>query len=78
MKKKIYDTLKVAAVAAFFIAAFGLAGHSDYVDNKVAQMKNDGSYWELSEKYPQASDGELVEMYEAEQALGDESEQCPD
>jgi len=59
MKKDFFKTC--GGLAVFFLLA-GVAGHYDHLDEKVAEMKNDGSYYELSEKHPHASDERLVEI----------------
>lgn len=56
--------LRTALCVGAFFAALGYAGHMDYEDAVVCEMKNNGAYWELSEKNPQLTDGELVEIYE--------------
>lgn len=40
-----------------------IAGHYDYVDAVITEMKNNGSYYELVEQYPDASESELVKIY---------------
>jgi len=59
MKK---DFLKTCGGLAVFFLVAGVAGHYDHLDEKVAEMKNDGSYYELSERCPHASDEELVAL----------------
>lgn len=63
MNNKTLTTIKIIAVAVFLILALGWAGQSDYEDAVVTEMKNNGSYWKLSEQYPQASDTELIAIY---------------
>lgn len=58
-------TLKVSAAIIALFAALAWAGQSDYEDMMVAKMKNNGQYERLSGMYPDASDGELVKIYEA-------------
>lgn len=64
MKKTFYTILGACAS----IILLGLAGRSDKQDAVLCEMKNNGAYWELAEKYPQASDARLVEIYERERA----------
>lgn len=56
--------LKILGIAIFFIVAFGLAGRSDKQDAILAEMKNNGAYYELSQQHPTADDVELIKLYE--------------
>lgn len=42
----------------------GIAGRSDKQDAVLCEMKNNGAYQELAEQHPQATDAQLIEMYE--------------
>lgn len=64
--RRALKALKVIAFTAAGIAALAVAGNSDFTDAMVTEMKNNGSYYTLSEEHPQASDGQLVEIYLAE------------
>lgn len=61
--KKIKTTLKWTVVGAAMIAAFSYAASSDYQDAVITDMKNNGSYYTLSEQHPDWSDAELVTYY---------------
>lgn len=66
MKKTIIRLLtltKWALVGAALFAAFAWAGKSDYVDSTVVEMKNNGTYYALSERFPDYSDADLVHYY---------------
>jgi len=63
MKKSTKDTLWSVAVLFLLFVACGVAGRSDYQDAVVAEMKNNGSYWKLSQQYPQATDAMLIKLY---------------
>lgn len=63
MNKKTITAIKIIAGFVFFIVAFGWAGSSDYEDAVVTEMKNNGTYWKLSEQYPTMSDADLVKIY---------------
>lgn len=43
---------KWALVGAALFAAFAWAGKSDFVDSTVVEMKNNGTYYALSERFP--------------------------
>ena len=61
---KRINTIYGIAVALVMFCALGWAGQSDYEDAVVAEMKNNGAYYELSTQHPEASDSELVDIYE--------------
>lgn len=63
MNKKFITAIKVIAGTVFFIFALSWAGRSDYEDAVVIEMKNNGTYWKLSEQYPDATDAELIAIY---------------
>lgn len=63
MNKNFITAIKIIAGFVFFILALGWAGSSDYEDAVVTEMKDNGTYWKLSEKYPAKSDAELVKLY---------------
>lgn len=66
MKKtviRIMTLTKWALVGAALFAAFAWAGKSDYVDSTVVEMKNNGTYYALSERFPDYSDADLVHYY---------------
>lgn len=58
-----HDPYEVALVGAALFAAFAWAGKSDYVDSTVTEMKNNGTYYALSERFPDYSDADLVHYY---------------
>lgn len=65
--KKFFET-NIEAFYSFFAITFVgiallIAGHCDYVDDVITEMKNNGSYYELVEQYPNASESELVKIY---------------
>lgn len=51
-------------VGAFLVGACVFAGRSDYQDAVLSEMKNNGAYYKLSELHPDASEAELVDLYE--------------
>lgn len=61
--RRLLKALKITAFTAAAVAALAVAGHSDFNDAIVAEMKNNGSYYRLSDAHPGASDGELVKIY---------------
>lgn len=61
---KRINTIYGIAVALVMFCALGWAGQSDYEDAVIAEMKNNGAYYELSSQHPEASDSELVNIYE--------------
>lgn len=63
MKKKVIEIIKWVVIGVALVAAFGWAAKSDHDDAILCEMKNNGSYYELSEQYPHASDAELIKMY---------------
>lgn len=63
MEKTTLKAIKVIVGAVLFLLALGWAGSSDYEDAVVTEMKDNGTYWKLSERYPAKSDAELVKMY---------------
>lgn len=65
MKKKTIEIIKWAVIGIALIAAFSYAAKSDHDDAIITEMKNNGSYYELSEQHPDASDAELIKMYNA-------------
>lgn len=64
MKTKVISVIKITSISAIIIATLGLAGRSDYEDARIVEMKDNGSYYELSEQYPDATDSELIKIYE--------------
>lgn len=66
MKKTVIRLMtltKWALVGAALFAAFAWAGKSDFVDSTVVEMKNNGTYYALSERFPEYSDADLVHYY---------------
>lgn len=66
MKKtviRLMILIKWALVGAALFAAFAWAGKSDFVDSTVVEMKNNGTYYALSERFPDYSDADLVGYY---------------
>jgi hypothetical protein len=64
MKRKVLTYTYRALMLIAFFALLGWAGRSDYEDAVITEMKNNGSYNELSTQHPEASDSELVNIYE--------------
>lgn len=64
MKKKAIEIIKWVVIGAALIAAFSYAAKSDHDDAIISEMKNNGSYYELSEQHPGASDAELIKIYQ--------------
>lgn len=64
MKRTIIKSIYGIAVALVMFCSLGWAGQSDYEDAVITEMKNNGMYYELSAQHPQASDSELVNIYE--------------
>jgi hypothetical protein len=64
MKRTIVNYIYGIAVALVMFCALGWAGQSDYEDAVISEMKNNGAYYELSAQHPEASDSELVNIYE--------------
>lgn len=63
MVNRVLNVVKWCMVGVALVAAFGLAGRSDYVDSTVSEMKNNGIYYALSERFPDYSDADLVAYY---------------
>lgn len=64
MKKKTIEIIKWIVIGIAMIAAFSYAAKSDHDDAIISEMKNNGSYYELSEQHPDASDAELIQIYQ--------------
>lgn len=64
-KEKFLSALAITLIGA----ALYYAGQSDYVDDKIIEMKNNGSYERLWQ--PNLSDSDLVKIYENEQSSND-------
>lgn len=64
MKKKVIEIIKWSVIGIALIAAFSYAAKSDREDAILTEMKNNGSYYELSEQHPGASDAELIQIYQ--------------
>lgn len=45
------------------IVALLAAGASDYNDEIVVEMKNNGTYWDLSAEHPDWSETDMIEYY---------------
>ena len=58
-KETFYTSFAILLVGVALL----VAGHYDYVDEVITEMKNNGAYYELIEKHPNASEEELVKMY---------------
>lgn len=63
MARKAAKALLISALMLCGCAALGWAGRSDFVDATVAEMKNNGAYYDLAAKHPYASDAELADRY---------------
>jgi hypothetical protein len=64
MKRKVLTYTYRALMLIAFFALLGWVGRSDYEDAVITEMKNNGAYYELSAQHPEASDSELVNIYE--------------
>lgn len=64
MKRKVLTYTYRALMLIAFFALLGWVGRSDYEDAVITEMKNNGAYYELSTQHPEASDSELVNIYE--------------
>jgi hypothetical protein len=64
MKRTIVNYIYGIAVALVIFCALGWAGQSDYEDAVISEMKNNGAYFDLSAQHPDATDSELVNIYE--------------
>lgn len=60
---KVKNSILTALMLIVSVAGLLYAGHCDYVDAVVSEMKNNGAYTTLSEQYPDMSDGQLVDVY---------------
>lgn len=58
--------MKALLCVVLFIVLLGIVGRGDYEDDVICEMKNNGTYWELVEKYPDASESQLVSIYKDE------------
>lgn len=63
--KKILTTIKWLVAGMAIAAIFGLAGQSDYEDAVIQEMKNNGTYYAMSEQHPDWDDAQLVEAYDS-------------
>lgn len=63
--KKIITTVKWLVAGTAIAAIFGLAGQSDYEDAVIQEMKNNGTYYAMSEQHPDWDDSQLVEAYDS-------------
>lgn len=65
--RKFFDTNREAIYTFFGIVFIGIAlliaGHYDYVDEVITEMKNNGAYYELVQQHPDASEEDLVKIY---------------
>lgn len=64
MKRKVITYTYRSLMLIAFFALLGWVGRSDYEDAVITEMKNNGAYYELSTQHPEASDSELVNIYE--------------
>lgn len=55
--------MKYLLVLIVLAVALGYAGKSDYRDNVLTEMKNNGAYYELGCQYPSASEDSLISIY---------------
>lgn len=55
--------MKEILYLAFVCLMLGIGGHYDYIETITSDMKANGVYYELSERYPLMSDEDLVEIY---------------
>lgn len=65
-KETKYGFLKAAAFFFTFFVLLGVAGRCDRQDAMIEHAKTNGRYWQLSADHPDASEGEIMEMYAAE------------
>lgn len=55
----------MAALVVIAIAAFCYAGTSDYNDAIITEMKNNGTYWQMTEEHPDWEESQMIDYYEA-------------
>lgn len=60
MKRNIIKTTFGVLITAVAIYALGWAGQSDYEDAVITEMKNNGTYYELSRQRPDMSEHDMV------------------
>lgn len=62
---KLITTIKWLMSSAALIAIFAYAGRSDYQDAIIQEMKNNGTYYAMSDQHPDWDDTQLVEAYDS-------------
>lgn len=60
-RTKDYITPSILIIA--FLALLGIAGATDAKDATIAEMQNNGAYYSLRAEHPNASENELIRIY---------------
>lgn len=61
---KILTTVKWAVCGVALLACFAWAGQSDYEDAVISEMKNNGTYYAMSQEHPDWDEHHMVEVYD--------------
>lgn len=62
---KALRVAKWAACAAVVLTGFYYASRMDYEDAVLNEMKNNGTYYTMSQEYPDWDESHMVEVYDA-------------
>lgn len=65
MKAKVFTVTKWLVCGVALVACFAWAGQSDYDDAVITEMKNNGTYYAMSDEHPEWSEHEMVKAYDA-------------
>jgi len=63
MTRETKTTIKGLLICLLFLALAAFGGHYDYRDTVRVEMLDNGSYTRLAEAYPDATEGELIDLY---------------
>lgn len=72
MKAKVFTVTKWLVCGVALVAGFAWAGQSDYEDAVINEMKNNGTYYTMSQEHPDWSERKMVKTYDAWKKQRDE------
>lgn len=65
--------MKYILAIVLILAGLGYAGQCDYEDAVIAEMKNNGWYYTISEEHPDWDESQMVKYYERNKCSMDEA-----
>lgn len=69
---KVMKVVKWVGCTVVIVAGIYYAGKMDYEDAVIQEMKNNGTYYTMSEEHPDWDESHMVEVYDAFKKQRDE------